>query len=423
MKWMSFSEKWSLLRRACLRLSVASVTSTLLILLSTALALDWKNPAQTSAVDENRAKVRAQIDITKIQWPLPPAVPRIQMLSELTGEAPPPPELPPPPPKRLNWKDHLAGIKNPPEERRVVRETKRLMSPYGVVADSSGRIYAADAAARAILIFDRDGSVAWYREGGAVRKREGLQFRFQNIIGLAIDDRDRLFVTDSELRQVTVINRAGELEAVFGSQHLVRPAGAAIDNGYRLLYVADTGQDRVAVFDADSFAFIHYIGDKRHAGSVHDAGLLNKPSNVAVGPYGRVYVTDTFNSRIQVFDVGGGFVGTLGSMGFGPGRLLRPKGIAIDCDGHIWVADAGQYRVQVFDGRGHLLAYFGQRGGLPAQFMLPAGLFIDQRNRVIVSDQGTGRVQVFRYITEDEASFMKARRKEISAGTIMVKAH
>jgi DNA-binding beta-propeller fold protein YncE len=268
--------------------------------------------------------------------------------------------------------------------------------------NSAGKIYAVDSAARAIAIFDQDGRSFIWATNDAL---------FKNVTGLAIDDRDWLFVTDSDLRRVTVINAAGQPQVYFGANHLVRPAGAAIDNRNLLLYVADPGQDKIAVFETLTYSFVRFIGAASNENSAA-TGVLSKPTNVAVDSDGIVYVSDTLNGRIQVFDSKGNFQRVISKLGFGPGSLFRPKGIAIDCNGHIWVADAGQNRIQVFDKEGHLLAYFGQKGDFPGQFVLAAGLFIDSNNRVMVSDSGSGRVQVFRYITDSEAAAMKNRRQE-----------
>lgn len=370
------------------------------VLLSPALAGDRKELDAIAGVSPEKEILNGQGDYSGLQWPLPPAVPRIEMLAEIGGAVRRPPRALSQAPRKLNWKDRLSGVKavqaSAPEPQA---KPNRLMQPYGVAADSKGRIYVADSKGHAIVVFDQEGhDVGWYRSGTLM----------QNVIGLAIDDEDRVFVADADLRIVSVINSAGKLEMNFGWQQLLRPAGVAIDNERRLLYVADTGLDRVAVFDADTFQFVRYTGTAQKPNNLHDAGTLNKPTNLAVGRDGTLYVSDTLNSRIQIFDADGVYVGTIGQPGIEPGTLLRPKGIAVDCDGHIWVADAMQDRVQVFDPEGHLLAYFGEKGPRPGQFILPAGLFIDSRNRVILSEQGNSRVQIFRYISDAEVAARSA---------------
>ncbi|HEY7616088.1 MAG TPA: 6-bladed beta-propeller, partial [Terriglobales bacterium] len=140
-------------------------------------------------------------------------------------------------------------------------------------------------------------------------------------------------------------------------------------------------------------------------------GDFAKPSNVAVDKDGNLFVSDTFNDRVEVFDADGNFIRTFGKAGDGPGYFARPKGIAVDADGHVWVADGVQDRVQVFTADGQLLIWMGGHGSLPGQFNALAGLAIDKHNRVFTSEQYAGRVQMFRYITDGEAIAERDRRK------------
>jgi DNA-binding beta-propeller fold protein YncE len=373
---------------------------TAMLLLCTAWGLRRNELNAPNTEQQNQT----QIDITKLQWPAAPAVARIQMLAEFSGEK----EGPRPVPVKRSWIDRMSNIQPALPARKPATP---LVSPYGVAADSKGRIYVADASAHAIAIFDQDGThVLWYRDG--------VQARFANIVGLAIDRNDRLFVTDADLRSVTVIAPTGDREAIFGGQYLARPAGAAMDSERGLLYVADTERECIAVFEADTYKYLRCIGAPSKVKGNNQPGTLSKPTNVAVGEAdGAVYVSDTLNGRIQLFTSEGEFIGTLGEDALN--TLRRPKGIAVDCDGHIWVADATLNRVQVFDRQGHLLAYFGQFGRLPAQFIAAAGLFIDSRNRVIVSDQGSKRVQVFRYIPDSEAAILRANQNNQPDGKVM----
>ena len=162
---------------------------------------------------------------------------------------------------------------------------------------------------------------------------------------------------------------------------LVRPGGVAIDRENRFLYVADTGNDVVDVFDADSYKLLRQIGKPSRKHDQTDPGTFSLPEGVAVDKDGNVYVTDTFNNRVEIFDADGEFISTFGKNGDGPADLERPKGIAVDCDGHIWVVDAAQNLVKVFNQQGRLLIYFGGQGNYPGQFMGPWGIAIDPSNR------------------------------------------
>jgi DNA-binding beta-propeller fold protein YncE len=170
------------------------------------------------------------------------------------------------------------------------------------------------------------------------------------------------------------------------------------------------------VFDADSFKLLRTIGGPSKMEGDETPGTFAHPTNVAVDKDGNLYVADTINDRIQIFDADGNFISMFGKPGDGPGFFARPKGIAVDADNHIWVVDALQGRLQVFDKDGHLLAFVGEPGTGPGQFRVPAGVYIDKKNRVIVSEQLVGRVQVFQYVTDAEAAAEKATREQKTNG-------
>jgi len=347
-------------------------------------------------------RVKAYFNISKIVWPNPPAIARIKFQDLFTGEKIDP-SLFVKKTRKQTWMDRLAGTQ-PTEEVKIETLPFQLIRTYGVAVDSKGMIYAADQGVGAVFIFDPANKDHVELIGN------GRQANFGLMVGLALDDDDRLFVTDARMRRMVVFNPKHEQVAAFGEEVLVRPGGAAIDRENRFLYVADSGNDVVDVFDADSFKLLRQIGKASRKHEQTDPGTFALPEGVAVDSDGNVYVTDTFNCRIEIFDADGRYLSTFGRNGDGPADLQRPKGIAIDGDGHIWVVDAAQSRVKVFNQQGRLLIYFGGAGYYPGQFMGPWGIAIGPSNQVIVSETYPGRVQVFRYITDAEAAAEKARR-------------
>jgi DNA-binding beta-propeller fold protein YncE len=282
------------------------------------------------------------------------------------------------------------------------------VEPNGVAVDSKGNIYVADTYVGAVFIFNTEGEKVGFIHNG----REA---HFEQVIGLAIDDNDRLFVSDSHLRTIFVFDPAHRLVASFGADSLERPSGIALDTKNRLLYVTDVVKNHVAVFDADTFKFQRAIGGPPEKPGDEDPGTFARPTNVAVDSKGNIYVSDTINNRIQIFDAEGNFLSMFGRGGDGLGYFGRPKGLAVDRDGHIWVADTSMDRVQVFDRKGQLAGYFGMHGTLPGQFVLPTGVAIDSQNRVMVTEQFKGRLQIFRYITDAEAEAEKAQKSASNA--------
>jgi len=368
-----------------------------------------KSNKNKATADSSIAPKRVSFDITKIVWPSPPEIPRVAFQTILTGQKIDWAGLQTTQKPKQSWMDRLAGEQPDRQAKDVEQKVGfQMMRVYGVAADSEGNIYAADQAVGAIFIFPQDPA------GKVQLIKNGEDAHLPMINGLAVDDDDRLFVTDVKLHHVLVLNPKHQPEAQFGAAELISPAGIAIDTKNRFVYVVDTQQDQVLVFDADKYTLLRRIGTggKRH--TLTSSGDFSLPTNVAVDKEGNVYVTDTLNNRVEIFDADGSFISEFGTAGDGPGHFARPKGIAIDSDGHIWVADEVQSRVQVYDKQGQLLIYFGERGWYPGQFQVLYGLAADNHNnRIITSEQYPGRIQVFRYITDAEA---KAERDRRAAG-------
>jgi sugar lactone lactonase YvrE len=197
------------------------------------------------------------------------------------------------------------------------------------------------------------------------------------------------------------------------TEGLVDPVGLAIDTENRFLYVVDTQQDQVIVYDADTLKLLRRIGTGGKNHYLTSPGDFGAPQGVAVDKDGNVYVTDTLNNRVEIFDADGNFISEFGKNGDGPGYFARPKGIAVDGDGHIWVADEMQDRLQVFNRDGQLLTYIGLgHGEMPGQFKALVGVAIDKGNRVFTTEQYPGRLQVFRYVPDADAEAERKRREE-----------
>ncbi|HVP00068.1 MAG TPA: SMP-30/gluconolactonase/LRE family protein [Bryobacteraceae bacterium] len=355
-----------------------------------------------SKLGDQRSK--AYFDVSRIVWPNPPAIPRIRFSDLYTGEKVDPNQFSKANRKpKQKWMDRLAGA-TPVDQMDVSKLPFQLIRTYGVAVDSKGTIYAADQAVGAIFMFDL--------EGGVKLIKNGKDANFGLLNGLAIDDNDRLFVTDVKLNRVVVFNAKHQMETTFGGGILSNPGGLAIDKENRLLYVVDTGNDVVRAYDADSLKPLRIIGTPGKKHTLTDPGTFSLPTNVAVDGDGNVYVTDTFNNRVEIFDADGVFLRQFGKHGDGVGQFELPKGIAIDCDGHVWVVDAIQDRVKVFDREGQLLIYFGEHGEYPGRFMGAFGITIDKDNRVIVSETFPGRVQIFRYVSDAEFEKEKQKRAE-----------
>jgi DNA-binding beta-propeller fold protein YncE len=154
-----------------------------------------------------------------------------------------------------------------------------------------------------------------------------------------------------------------------------------------------------------------------------EPGLFNHPRGIAAGPDGDIYVVDSDNNRIQVFDWEGTFLREWGSqcnlstgvgcadldgdgpMGWGDGQFQEPWGIAVAGDGRVYVADTWNHRIQAFDSEGSFLTAwgtYGQTTDATTLFYGPRDVTVDASGRVLVTDTGNKRVMVF----DQEGNFL-----------------
>jgi DNA-binding beta-propeller fold protein YncE len=173
---------------------------------------------------------------------------------------------------------------------------------------------------------------------------------------------------------------------------------------------------------------------------------LAKPMDVTrIGEF--VYITDTNNKRVQVFDQSGTPMFMFGQSGSKEGEFLFPYGIAGDKEGNVYVADMGNGNISIFDSKGDFIKYFKEQdepvikapGGLriydeklyvtdikanklfvfsldgkrlldiggpgveDGKFIAPNAVAVDRDNQIYVTDSGNNRVQIF----DQDGKFIK----------------
>src|SRR5271169_6011632 len=378
--------------------------TALLLLLVFVLAMPFAAFGGSSKKKKNDAtapKVPPLIDYSNIVWPNPPAIARIRYLAFYSAQ--PLKDVDQPQTAKQSWMDRLAGTTPEADNTKVLFQ---LAQPYGMAVDSKGKVYVADSKVGAIFIFNTE-----TRDVEMIKNR--VEAHFVRIIGLAMDDNDRLFVSDPGLKHVLVFNPQRKAEDVI-TEAMVEPSGLAIDVQNRLLYVSDVNLDQVLVYDADTFKLLRKMGTTGKNHELTTPGDFAKPTGVAVDADGNLYVCDTLNNRIEIFDADGQFIKTFGKSGDGPGYFARPKGVAIDVDGNIWVADGLQDRVQVFNQENQLLITFGGHGLLPGQFQALVNVISDnKRNRIFTTEIFPGRAQEFQYVTNAQADQLRKEREDL----------
>ena len=311
----------------------------------------------------------------ELVWPLPPDQARVRWDSMIRGA------FDVEPMKKANWLDRVAGI-----QKRDFKPS--LMKPYGIATDSKGRIYVSDSGQQIVFVFDREHHKVDFL--GST-----MQVHLRVPLGIAIDGKDRIWVADAIGQHVFAFDTDGNLLMAVGKmEEMNNPTAVAVDDKRHRLYVTDSKNHCVLVYDSETGLLITKFG-QRGTGP----GEFNFPTNLALSSDGKIYVADTMNFRVQIFDPEYKFVDSFGQQGQRWGQFSKVKGIALDDHDNVYVVDSDFCNVQVFDQNKRLLLFFAGFGKGPGGFWLPAGMHIDTRtNTLFVADQNNQRIQIFKLV-------------------------
>ncbi|CAA9369942.1 MAG: FIG00500444: hypothetical protein, partial [uncultured Chloroflexia bacterium] len=88
-------------------------------------------------------------------------------------------------------------------------------------------------------------------------------------------------------------------------------------------------------------------------------GELSGPRGITTDANGNIYVADSLNHRITVFDTNGTVARTIGTKGSGDGQLFEPSGVDVDSEGNVYVADTWNARIAKFGPDGTWIKSWG----------------------------------------------------------------
>ncbi len=290
-----------------------------------------------------------------------------------------------------------------------------FLAPRGIDVGPDGLLYVADSGNNRIAVFSLDGQLvrSWgglcdlYEAPATCTDPDGDgplpsgAGQFKEPWGVAVGADGTVYVADTwnhriqrfsadgvflsawgVLGQVAAGQPAGERGLFYGPRDLaLSPAG--------LLYVTDTGNKKVQVFDLDG----RFVGEFGEGGPL--PGQMDEPVGIAVGANGTLYVADTWNSRVDVFDQNHTFIQqwTLDAW-YGQSVNNKPY-LALDAAGMIYLTDPEMYRVLVFDEAGMYQYGFGQYSTGIDGMALPTGIAVSESGLILVSDAGNSRILGF----------------------------
>ena len=227
--------------------------------------------------------------------------------------------------------------------------------------------------------------------------RKGLDDgRFIKPRGIAINDKDELFIVDKTSR-IQVFDRDGTFLRSWRTPACVngKPCGLSISHD-GLLIVPDTHYFRVLFYTFDG----QMVEDRTIGGTNgRGPGEFGFLTDVVQDSQDNYYVTEYGDyDRIQKFDSSGEFICQWGNHGTEPGEFLRPQGLFVDKDDQLWIADASNHRIQIYDLKQNPPAFvrqFGSEGSEPGQLRYPYCIDMDAEGFVHVCELGNHRIQKF----------------------------
>lgn len=310
----------------------------------------------------------------RLVWPPAPQVSRIEFVRSIASDE----DLEHDTTFSQRIINFLAGEKPPPNH---------IIEPMGLaVSDDGSVLYVSDVATLEVFVFDFGHK--------KFNKIDSLALP----TGLALDGAQNLYVVEQETKKISVFDPALKRVRTISDPSLSRPNGIAIDRQRAKIYVCDTGllkskDHNIKIFSLDG-KLLGTIGSGRGQGP----GQFYYPTYVTLDGDGNLYVSDSMNARIQMFDPNGKYIRSFGERGDAWGMFEMPKGVALDSFGNLYAADAGWSNVQIFNHNGQVLLFFGGRGGIPGMLKNPSAVVIDKNNFIYVADFLNHRVEQYQLV-------------------------
>jgi tripartite motif-containing protein 71 len=268
--------------------------------------------------------------------------------------------------------------------------------PQGVAVDSAGNIYVADSGNNRIQKFNYDPASDTYTYAAQWGVSGSGAGQFSSPAGVAVDSAGNLFVADTGNNRIQRYDHSSLTWSSFGDLTQSGPHGVAVD-GAGNVFVADSYNNRIQKFNSAGT----HLAQWGYGGQ--GSGAFYFPTSVAVDSAGNVYVTDFDNQRIEKFYLttsGGytfltqwGFVGSPGIGGSGDGQFNGPTGVAVD-GGNLYVTDTYNYRIQKFTLSGNFRGTWNSFNPGAGQFYGLSGVVAAGGNLYVV-DRSASRVLIF----------------------------
>jgi DNA-binding beta-propeller fold protein YncE len=218
-----------------------------------------------------------------------------------------------------------------------------------------------------------------------------LGWSWPEVVGVATDSQDRVYVFNRGDHPLMIFDRDGTLVNSWGEGIFARPHGILIGPDDSVYCTDDFGHTvRKFTLDGKLLMTLGTSGKPSDTGATsidfrtirHAGPPFNYPTNVAISPNGDLYISDGYgNARIHKFSADGRLLFSWGEPGNGPGQFHVPHGIAIDPNGIVFLADRENSRIQQFQPDGTFITEW-------TDVARPSEVFISVDGTIFVAELG-----------------------------------
>ncbi len=307
----------------------------------------------------------------------------------------------------------------------------------GVAFDGAGNVYIADRDNNVVRKVNTLGIITTFAgtdtPGYSGNGNAAVLARLNHPCSVASDAAGNVYISDNGNNVIRIVSTAGIINTYAGNDtagysgdsgpanyaSLNNPLGIAVD-GTGNLYIADAGNH--VVRKVDGAGIISTIAGNGTYGYSGDNGpaveaQLSNPVDVAVDPYGDVFIADINNNVVrELLDSTGDIVtfagnGTAGHAGDGGdatnAQLFFPSSVSVDNGGSVYITDQGNNTVRRVDSLGNISVfagvpltngYSGDNGDPTlAHLNSPSDVTADGWGRIYIADYGNNVIRLVTY--------------------------
>ena len=269
-------------------------------------------------------------------------------------------------------------VQHPPTQLGIPVRVIEGVKPLYTAVGNKGELYVTEYSDHRYVVLDAQGQRVL-----TIGSKGKSPFGDGHPTGIATDGEGSVYVA-SHAHKVQKFNRCGEVVKSVGKGgrnvgEFDCPEGVRYHN--HQVYVCDTYNGRVQVFDSN-------------LNFVQSFGQLKEPMDIDFDTQGNIYVVDYSKDQVLVFSEDGQYLRHFGQREQGKGELSCPQGLCVSGD-HAYVTEWGSHRVSVFHTSGEFVHSFGKKGSGRGELNWPYGIAVDKDGFVFVCDKDNSRIQVF----------------------------